>query len=212
MTKKKQEQESQSLHLSPEQLRIQELERLLLEKEGEINSLHVTISTGFAFDPEKRYVLITENEIVRDVLPKNVLVLPEKYADLNIARNMQVMTDERSDIEDWLLGSVMNVPVTKDILSFPNGVTVLGGRRLLPAEVNQLRNEARVLRKMKLWNAMHETVIESAKKMMFENSRSYEDMRAGKTILYALDMQSNILSSVERETLDEKMKKIVKYS
>ena len=183
-----------------------------MEKEGEINSLLNTLSTAFVVDPQKRYILITDNPILKDVLPKNILVLPEKYTDLNLVQNMKVQAEERSEIENWLLQHILNVPIDKDIISFKGDKTVLGGRLLTPPEVNQIRNEVKVLRKMKILGIIQSSLIDESKKMMFENSRSYEDMRAGKLILYALDVQNNILKNIERETLDEKMKKVVQLN
>lgn len=172
-------------------------------------SLQNTVSTMISVDPSKSYIVITENELLKEILPKNILVLPEKYTDLNLALNLQVMPEERSAIEDWLLRKVLNVPIPNDVVSFHGDKVALAGRILVPAEVNQLRSEIKVLQKMKLWNIISASVVDVSKKMMFENSRSYEDMRAGKVILYTLDLQNNILKNVAKETLDEKMKKIV---
>lgn len=182
------------------------------EKDQEIRKLLNTISTGLVIDPNKRYILITENELLKEVLPKNILVLPDKYMDLNIVRNMKVQDEERSEIENWLLSNVLNVPVEKDIISFHGDRIALGGRIISAAEVTQIRSEIRVLRQMKIWGIIYSSLIEHTKKMMFENSTSYEHMRSGKNILYALDVQNKILSGVEKETLDEKMKKVVKLS
>ena len=123
------------------------LEQLLLNSQQEIARLQNTVASTVSLDPNKRYVVITENELLKEILPDNVLVLPEKYIDLDLARNIRVLPDEQERIENWLMKYVSNAVVPEDVISFHGDKIAIGGRLITAAEVVQIRSPPRSRRR-----------------------------------------------------------------
>lgn len=118
-------------------------------------------------------------------------------------------TEQRSALEDFVLTNVLKAPVPSDIISIAGDKVVVGRKIITKEQLNQLRNEVTVLRKMWIWQLLTETTAENARQTMFKNAKSTEDIKFGKTIFYLQDLNEKILDIITRETLDEKMSKVV---
>ena len=79
-----------------------------------------------------------------------------------------------------------------------NGIIFLGGIKLSPTEVENLKSEVKYFKTLRLHSIFLETVREQARLTMFEKAQNFEDMRSGKGILYALGVFENILNTVEK--------------
>ena len=103
----------------------------------------------------------------------------------------------------------MRVPIPSDVIYRTQNEVSLGGKKLTPAELQQLRSESLILKRMRIWQVINATLEEKAKEMMIKNAKSIDDIRGGKVVYYTLDTQRNILAVVDNPTVDEKMVKIV---
>lgn len=187
--------------------RIQELERLLLTYENEVT----TLTAAMIVDTQKRYVLVTDDEYLKQVMPDNVLVIPESLMLKDAITTLQEMKPgERNKIELWLLKNVLQVPAPENVIEVINDHLFIKGQKMNHQQLLELRNQVKVIRRMRLWNIINETLKEKAKEMMTSKAQSFEDMRFGKMMIYTLETQNNILSIIERETVDEKLQKVVK--
>lgn len=160
-----------------------------------------------------RYILITDDEYLKQVMPDNVLIISEQFLTKNITFSLEeIKPNERNKIELWLLQNVMHVPSVEDIIVVSGDVLFINGVKTTPQELVQLRSEVQVIKRMKLWKILNATLGDMAKDRMTSQAHSFEDMRFGKMMLYTLDVQNNILSLIQKETLDEKMKKVVQLN
>lgn len=64
------------------------------------------------------------------------------------------------------------------------------------ATLANLKAEAEFIAQSSVWNLLYETPKKLAQDAMFRNSESLADMQKGKSILYALDSQKNILDTL----------------
>ena len=85
----------------------------------------------------------------------------------------------------------------EDIISVNSAGTFLGGVKMTEAEIKNLKAEAEMIENMRLWAIMTNTLGDAARKTMFERSLTFDDMKTGKLILYAIDVQKNIIETVK---------------
>ena len=85
--------------------------------------------------------------------------------------------------------------MTKQILTIQGRVLDKGERQLL-------REEAKMLVKMRLWSILTNTLKAQAQKTMFEKAETFDDMVAGKTMLYNIDIQEKIVAILENLTIN----------
>lgn len=83
-----------------------------------------------------------------------------------------------------------------------DGRIYLDGQRIVMDELRQLQAEVKAIRGMRMWTIFTGTLRQHANKMMFENSNDYESMRSGKMVLYALDVQENMLKVIEKAQIN----------
>jgi len=73
----------------------------------------------------------------------------------------------------------------------------INGKELTKEEIKTLKYEIYILKQSRLWNIYTNTIAEQAKKVMFEKSTSFEDMYAGKMMLYNLDVLQKIANIIQ---------------
>lgn len=74
------------------------------------------------------------------------------------------------------------------------GIVYIGGKRADDSRLSNLKSEAEFFGQSDLWNIISETVKQIAQKSMFMNAESLVDLQKGKSILYTLDSQQNIVN------------------
>src|SRR5258708_806067 len=105
-------------------------------------------------------------------------------------------TDEKAKklakkmINDMLSNADMNSIVTSDK---KNGLIYIGGNRADIGQLTNLKSEADFLASSTIWKLIYETPKELAQRSMFVSGETLADMQKGKSILYALSVQNNIL-------------------
>ena len=102
-------------------------------------------------------------------------------------------------LRQWCLKNVFNTPVVSDVVTIAKDKShlLIDGQKITDAELANLHAEYLTIKKFRLWNMVTNTVRDQAKKMMFENAQSYDDMLAGKMMLYVVSVQENVLENLE---------------
>lgn len=90
------------------------------------------------------------------------------------------------------------VKETDIIASDKNGLIYVNGTRISPEALAKLQSEVKFFKDTDLFRVLFGTPKEHAMRIMFEQSKSWDDMVAGKMLLYALDLQQKIMHSIER--------------
>lgn len=80
-------------------------------------------------------------------------------------------------------------PVAKKIFT-------IGDEKLNPEQSRILREEATYLKGTTIWSYFQNTIAETARRTMFEQSKTFEDMRTGKALLYNLDVLKKIIERI----------------
>lgn len=73
----------------------------------------------------------------------------------------------------------------------------LGGKAVKGIELQNLQNEAELLKSTNLWKMMKEAKKNAAHTYMFTGMKTLEDSHYGKTLLYALSIDDQILTALE---------------
>lgn len=84
------------------------------------------------------------------------------------------------------------------------GRAFLGCKIIESSEASVLREEARIIKELKLWSVFKDTLTEQAKQVMFEKSESFDDMKYGKAILFCVDLEENIRNRMENYQTEDK--------
>lgn len=73
------------------------------------------------------------------------------------------------------------------------GFVFIGGEKVDEKRLANLKAEAEAIKEFDLWHLMYETPKELAQKAMFVSGEGLADLQKGKSILYTLSTQKNIL-------------------
>lgn len=84
----------------------------------------------------------------------------------------------------------------KSIITYDkaNRSIVVGGIKLEESQILNLKSEAEFFKASELYKILSETKRDLAYKTMFEKSLTFEDMRQGKSMLYDIAMDRNIIN------------------
>lgn len=77
----------------------------------------------------------------------------------------------------------------------------VNGEQISHSEALSLKQEAKMLQSTRIWSLMQETLKHHARETMVTKSKTFEDMRSGKLMLYNLNIQQKIIAAVERYTI-----------
>ena len=69
----------------------------------------------------------------------------------------------------------------------------LGDNKITEQEFANLKEEVAYITKTNIWKILTSTLGETARQTMFEKATNFDDMRWGKAILYAIDVQEKIM-------------------
>lgn len=78
-----------------------------------------------------------------------------------------------------------------------DGTIYIGGQKASDVELSSLKQEAKALKEMRLYEIFQSTVGEVARQKMFEQSQDFNDMLAGKAMLYSLDKLGKIVKAID---------------
>ncbi len=102
--------------------------------------------------------------------------------------------DEMSDVK--LSNMLSNVDLNKLVtLDKARGIVYIGGVKVDEGRLSNLKAEAEFFLESDLWYLIHETPKELAQRTMFVSGETLADMQKGKSILYTLSTQKNIIET-----------------
>lgn len=113
----------------------------------------------------------------------------------------------KTKLVNKLLAHLLVAPDPDNILSFDyhnvGGRMVvasvkIGGDEITSQLAQSLKEEARTLKRMYLWQVINASLAEQARQVMFNKSQSWEDMKTGKDILYTTNMQQKWVEGLEK--------------
>lgn len=100
-------------------------------------------------------------------------------------------------LKNRLIKYLFNAVIVEDIISCRSNKTVfINGKKISEGELNKLRSEANQIRDMRLYKLLYSTMIDKAQKNIFENSRTIDDIFAGKMMIMSLDTQKKIIDKL----------------
>ena len=76
------------------------------------------------------------------------------------------------------------------------GIVFIGGEKAEDGRLSNLKSEAEFLLKSDIWQLLCETPKELASRAMFVSGETLADLQKGKSILYMLSTQKNILTTL----------------
>jgi hypothetical protein len=83
-----------------------------------------------------------------------------------------------------------------DILKIEHGVWTIGGKEINDVTKRLLQAEAKVLVESRLWKELKKDIQYRANQIMFEKSKTEQDLIAGKLWLYTLDSIETRLNQI----------------
>lgn len=109
-------------------------------------------------------------------------------------------TEERAkELANKMFNDLLSpVDLTKIItVDKTKGMIYIGGDKADAIQLSNLKAETDFLLKSEIWKLLCETPKELAQRQMFISSESLDDMKKGKSILYTLSAQKNILDVLQ---------------
>jgi hypothetical protein len=107
-----------------------------------------------------------------------------------------VKVDEKA-LCNFLLTNLLKIPDTSMVfLTDKQGTPYLAGNPMSVTDIIYWKEHIAEFVKSPVWHLLSHTVVEIARKHMFENSKTAEDMVFGKSMLYVADLQQNILKVI----------------
>lgn len=113
-------------------------------------------------------------------------------------KNLKNYEDEVAEekAREMLNALLSPVDLTKIVsLDKARGIVYIGGVRADKGRLTNLKAEAEFLMQSELWKLLSETPRQLAQRQMFVDSESLDDMKKGKSILYTLSAQQNIVDT-----------------
>ena len=102
-------------------------------------------------------------------------------------------------LANWLINKVLPhlliVPEPSQLITYDKNTkkVFIGGQEANETELRNLKEEARYLDKTRLWQLFVNQIAEQSRQKMFEKSNNYDDMFAGKMMLYNLSVLQQII-------------------
>lgn len=94
-------------------------------------------------------------------------------------------------MEELLTGVDMSKVVTVNKFGF----VFIGGIKAEDAQLKNLKAEAEALQQMDIWKILNETPKQLAQQTMFVSSETINDLKKGKSMLFVLSQQRNIVDT-----------------
>ena len=73
-----------------------------------------------------------------------------------------------------------------------------GDKVLTKTEIRNLKSQVDFFRESQLYKLLMETPKDKAQQIMFQKSQTYDDMKSGKMLIFAIDILEKILQSIEK--------------
>ncbi len=130
-----------------------------------------------------------------------IQAFPKALEDLKETNVYDVDTKAEALAQKKLNDLLSPVDLNKIVTLDKNrGIVYVGGLKVDEGRLSNLKAEAEFLTQTDLWGLLYETPKELAQRSMFVNGDSLVDMQKGKSILYALSAQNNIVQTFKSYT------------
>ncbi len=106
----------------------------------------------------------------------------------------------KSWVKNYLLRHLFNVVIREDVITTVKGVLYLGGRKMSDNELRQLQAEVKALEGFRVWSIMTNSVRYIAQDKIFNKSLNFEEVMAGKMMLFNLDTIESIARKIKSLT------------
>lgn len=106
----------------------------------------------------------------------------------------------RRRVKNWLLRYLFNAITIDEIITKDKDLVKIDGKPLDRDTILQLKAEAKALGGFRLWKLMTDSVRFQAKDKIFNKSLVFEDVMAGKLMLYNLDTLESIVKVINSLT------------
>lgn len=119
-----------------------------------------------------------------------------KQAQDDILETFQGDVDKEAETKAKVIINDLLAPVDLNhivTLDKRNGLVYIGGKKATDLQLQNLKAESEFLLKSELWRILCETPKELAEREMFVSGINVESMQKGRSILYMLSTQRNIL-------------------
>lgn len=90
---------------------------------------------------------------------------------------------------------ILNPVKLSDVLDYPY-VTKIAGVDLTQDERTNLKIEANQFKQTRLWSILTNTIKQLAQQTMFQNAKNWDDMVAGKTMLYNIEVMEKTVETL----------------
>ena len=118
----------------------------------------------------------------------------DAYKDLEETNVYNTEEKAKELTEKKLLEMLNPVDLTRVVsLDKSRGILFIGGEKVDEAGILNLKQEAEYFQSTQLWKLLYNTPKKLAEESMFISGESLADMQKGKTILYTLSTQKNIM-------------------
>lgn len=105
-------------------------------------------------------------------------------------------------ILNLIVKNLFNGITENDILRHDGQILYQGKRALSRAEVREISNEAKIIKEMNSWYLISNELKHLANQIMYEKSKTIDDMIFGKVILFVVDIIDKKLTKLS--TIDFK--------
>lgn len=126
----------------------------------------------------------------------NIKIQAFKDAQKDILETMDDDIDKKvQELADKKLNILLSiVDYTKVVtMDKQHGLVFIGGNKVAPETLANLKSEAEFILHSDIWQLLYESPKALAEKSMFVNGESLDDLKKGRSVLYGLSQQKNIL-------------------
>lgn len=127
-----------------------------------------------------------------------VQAFPKALADLK-ETNLYDTEEKAKELTKKTLNNLLSpVDLTAIVTLDKNrGIVYIGGVKADDGRLNNLKAEAEFILQSDIWRLIYETPKELAQRTMFVSGETLADMQKGKSILYTLSTQKNIVETLK---------------
>jgi hypothetical protein len=101
----------------------------------------------------------------------------------------------KTKLRNWLTRELIITTNPQDVFEINKGIFLLGGEQMSLEEIRSIQEEVKFVEKTRLWKIITATLEDDAREKMFIKSTSFDDMWAGKMMLYNIDVQKKIMKA-----------------
>ena len=99
-------------------------------------------------------------------------------------------------VANWLLKHLFNAVTEDDILKVDGRHLTFRGQPLSQVQVAELKSGAESLQRLHFWQLLTAELQHEANRMMFEKSKTVDDLLFGKAVLYTIEVMKKKINQI----------------